>query len=248
MRLPLALGILAIAAAPAWAGDETDAYMRTIHPELRSLMRSSHVLGEAGMGWVNGDRVYGGSLAGWSYWDPHYLAAAEIGGVWLSPKVFAPDPANPSDHGNSVLPFVSARFGYNVVGPRLASGGLAPLWQLGPQTVVSLGVGGSAGFATTHDGMTGLGVTAGPLLGARYQLSERHNVTAYGFWQVGLNRAADTYESGLHASFGSSVVELGYRGGQLAAYYQATARGTALLTPPNAVPYGAFFLRFSQGY
>jgi hypothetical protein len=242
MRIRPALALWLLLAMPAWANDDADAYQRAANPEWRSGMRSAHVLGEIGQGSVNGTTVYGGHLAGWSDWAHAYLLAADLGGVWLAPALLS------GQHGNFLAPLFEGRAGYNLVGPHGDGLSLEPLWQLDERTVITLGVGGGVGVASTTDGLSAIGLTAGPLIGARFRILPQHNLTAYGHYVYGLNRAADTYEGGLHASFGTSVVEAGYRGGQLAAYSQGTSSGTRTLNPPTPVGYGAAFVRFSVGY
>ncbi|MBO9541545.1 hypothetical protein J7643_13230 [bacterium] len=258
MKTALALSMLfvlgtasgALAADVRLSAEELDPYMLEARPELRHRMQAAHVLGFVGVGQVQGEDAYTADLAGWSYWDRRFYAAAHLGGIMLSPRLFgiARDPQNPQAPMNTLMPIASALLGYNLVGTKHESRELEPLWSLGDRTYLSVGMGTAAGFTATKDGLYGLGLTVGPMLGARYKLLDWRNVNAYGHYVYGLNRAADFYEAGVHASFGSNVIELGYRGGQSAAYLQRTVSGDTLLASPQAIPYGAWFLRFSQGY
>lgn len=248
--LALALALPVFAADTRPGSEDLDPYMLEAHPELRHRMQASHVLGLAGIGQVQGEDAYTVDLAGWSYWDRRFFAAASLGGIMLSPRLFgiARDPQNPKAPTSTLLPIASAMLGYNLVGVRGTGRELEPLWSLGDRAYLTLGMGAAAGFAATKDGAYGLGMTVGPMLGARYKLLDWHNVNAYGHYVYGINRAADLYEAGFHTSFGTSVIELGYKGGQNATYLQRTTAGDSLLAAPQAIPYGAWFVRFSQGY
>ncbi|HEY9856263.1 MAG TPA: hypothetical protein V6D05_11025 [Stenomitos sp.] len=253
----IALSTLSLA-APAWASDTTpsseqiDPYMLELKPELRHQMQGTHLLGLVGIGQVQGEPAYALDLAGWSFWDRRFYAEASLGGVFFSPKTLGiqKDPQNPNDRGNLLLPVGEASVGYNLIGIKEASRELEPLFNLNDRAFLTVGAGVAAGFTYTKADQYGFGMTVGPMVGARYKLMDWHNLNVYGRYLYGLNRAEDTYEAAFHTSFGTNVIELGYRGGQSASYLQRNvASGTdSLLADPAAVPYGAWFVRFSQGY
>ncbi len=253
----IALATLSVA-APAFANDtlpsseELDPYMLELRPELRHRMQATHFMGLAGIGQVEGEPAYALDLAGWSYWDRRFYAAASLGGVFFSPKTFGiqKDPQKPDDRGNLLLPAGEAAVGFNLVGIKEPSNELEPLFNLNDRAYLTVGAGVAAGFTYTKADQYGFGMTVGPMVATRYKLMDWHNLNVYGRYLYGLNRAADSYEAALHTSFGSNVIEFGYRGGQSASYLKrdvASGQDT-LLAVPAAVPYGAWFVRFSQGY
>ena len=257
MKLPILLAstILLLTASAAWAdtqptADQLDRFMLEQHPPLRYEMKGSHFLGLVGIGNVAGEDAYMTDLAGWSYWNQRFYASLNLGSVMISPKLFGlqQDPQHHSDLGNLLIPIGEAVLGYNIVGIRDNHPGLEPLWNLNHRTFVTIGAGTAAGFTYTNNATFGFGMTAGPFLGLRYKLMDWHNLNVYGHYLYGLNRLVDSYELGLHTSFGSNVIEIGYRGGELAAYLQRTSAGDVLLNPAPMIPYGAYFIRFAEGY
>lgn len=257
MRASLIATALLLACAPAAmattrpTSEQLDPFMLELHPELRHEMKGTHFLGLLGVGNVAGEPAYMADLAGWTYWDRRFYAGLNLGSVMISPKTFGlqKDPQLANDQGNLLMPIAEALLGYNVIGLRGGTQGFEPLWNFNDRTYLTVGAGVAAGFTYTKSAAYGYGMTAGPFLGLRYKLMDWHNLNVYGRYLYGLNRMADSYEAGMHTSFGRSVIELGYRGGAVSAFLQhRTSGGDALMGEPALIPYGAYFIRFSQGY
>lgn len=255
-RFPMIAALWLLTAMPVGAStipssEHLDPFMLELRPELRHEMKASHFLGLVGIGHVAGEPAYTADLAGWAYWDRRFFASFSLGSLMLSPKTFGlqKDPQVANDQGNLLVPVGEALLGYNVIGLPGNSHGFEPLWNLNDRTYLTIGAGTAAGFTYTKSGTYGYGMSVGPLLGLRYKVMDWHNLNAYGHYLYGLNRLVDSYETGLHTSFGNNVIEFGYRGGAVSAFLQRrTSGGDVLITDPPLIPYGAYFVRFSQGY